>query len=130
MGTSPDRKVLVVDDDQVLASLLVMVLDVDGFKAEAVFSGTQALAWISRELPAAIFLDIMMPDMDGFAILQRLRADARTAQLPIIMLTARVDEESRAHSLAAGADAYLTKPATPQQLTDELRAQLAKRALL
>jgi two-component system, OmpR family, phosphate regulon response regulator PhoB len=128
METSSNRKVLVVDDDQVLAKLLVMVLDLDGFKAEAVFSGGQSLAWIGRELPAAIFLDIMMPDMDGFTVLRHLRADARTAQLPIIMLSARVDEESRDQSLAAGADAYLTKPATPQQLTDELRAQIAKRA--
>ncbi len=128
METSPDSKVLIVDDDHALADLIVMLLEMEGFQAEAAYAGQQALAAIERQPPAAVILDVMMPDVDGFAVLRHLRADDRTADIPVLMLSARVDSETREQCLAAGADAYLTKPADPLGLTTELRAQIARRA--
>jgi DNA-binding response OmpR family regulator len=125
---SADPKVLVVDDDHALADLLVIMLGLEGFRAEAVYSGGQALAAVAAEAPDAIVLDIMMPDMDGFAVLRSLRQDAQTAGLPVVMLSARVDEETREQSLAAGASSYLTKPADPPDLTAELKGLIARRA--
>jgi DNA-binding response OmpR family regulator len=128
MGTSPEHKVLIVDDDHALGNLMVMMLSLEGFRAEAAFSGAQAFASIAREMPDAVLLDIMMPDMDGFTILRRLRAEELTANLPIVMLSARVDGEAREECLKAGADRYLTKPADPEELTAVLKTQIARRA--
>jgi DNA-binding response OmpR family regulator len=128
MATSLEPKILIVDDDQALAQLMVMLLSMEGFRAQAAFSGAQALAAIAAEVPAAMLLDVMMPDMDGFTLLRRLRAEPPTADLPVVMLSARVDSESREESLAAGADGYLTKPADPQQLVGMLRDQLGRRS--
>lgn len=128
MGTLTDPKILIVDDDHVLADLLVIMLDLEGFRANAVYSGAEALASVAREPPAALILDIMMPDMDGLAVLGHLRSDDRTVNLPVVILSARVDEETREWSLAAGADGYLTKPVEPHQLTAELRTHISRRA--
>jgi DNA-binding response OmpR family regulator len=127
MEMSADSKVLIVDDDHALADLIVMLLQLDGFQAEAAYAGQQALDAVERDKPAAIVLDVMMPDVDGFAVLRHVRSDDRLADVAVLMLSARVDEETREQCLAAGADAYITKPAEPQHLTSELRTQLAKR---
>jgi two-component system alkaline phosphatase synthesis response regulator PhoP len=126
MATSVDPKVLIVDDDHALADLLVIVLSMDGFRAEAAYSGKQALESVAKEKPAAMVLDVMMPDIDGFAVLASLRGDPATASVPVVMLSARVDEETRERCLEAGANSYLTKPAEPQELTAELRSQIAR----
>lgn len=125
---SSDLKVLIVDDDHALADLLVIMLSLDGFRSEAAYSGRQALDAIEREVPAAVILDIMMPDMDGFAVLREIRGNARADSVAVLMLSARVDQETRDQSLAAGADSYLTKPAEPQHLTAEIRQHIARRA--
>ena len=125
---SVEPKVLVVDDDHALADLLVIMLGLDGFRAEAAYSGGQALASVAQEVPAAVVLDIMMPDMDGFTVLANLRGQAQTADVPIVMLSARVDIETKERSLAAGANSYLTKPAEAQELTSELKALIARQA--
>jgi DNA-binding response OmpR family regulator len=125
---SAEPKVLVVDDDHALADLLVIMLGLDGFRAEAAYSGSQALASVAQEVPAAVVLDIMMPDMDGFTVLANLRGQAQTADVPIVMLSARVDIETEERSLAAGANSYLTKPAEAQELTSELKALIARQA--
>ncbi|MBI3362360.1 MAG: response regulator [Chloroflexi bacterium] len=128
METLPKGKVLVVDDDQDLTKLLVMMLGGVGFQAEGVYTGQAALEWLKRERPIAIILDIMMPDISGFTILQQLRSDDSTAELPIVMLSSQPESTGRPASLAAGADAYFAKPATARQLADELKSLLAKRA--
>jgi DNA-binding response OmpR family regulator len=126
MSVSP--KVLVVDDDHALADLLVIMLSLEGFRAEAAYSGTDALASVAAELPAAVVLDIMMPDMDGFTVLRQFRANGSSAQLPVIMHSARVDDEAKDDALAAGANGFITKPADPHQITAELRSLIARQA--
>jgi two-component system OmpR family response regulator len=119
---------LIVDDDHALADLLVIMLGLEGFRAEAAYSGREALASAAKETPDAVILDVMMPDMDGFAVLRALRADGKTETVPVMMLSARVDEETREQCLAAGANNYLTKPADSHFLTSELRSHIARRA--
>ena len=128
METSPNHKVLIVDDDHALADLMTMLLQLEGFQAEAAYSGQQALEMIKSEMPAAVVLDVMMPVVDGLAVLRQVREDSQTANIPVLMLSARTDFETQEQFLAAGADAYLTKPADAPTLLSELRTHIARRA--
>ncbi len=125
---SVDSKVLVVDDDTALADLLVLMLSLEGFQAAAAYSGQMALDAIAADVPDAVVLDIMMPDMDGFSVLRKLRAEARTATMPVIMHSARVDDEAKDDAAAAGATGFIVKPADPHEITSELRTQIARAA--
>lgn len=126
---SPERKqlVLIVDDDQQLSDLMKVLLVRQGFAVHAVYGGNDALAWLRDNTPDAIILDIMMPDIDGFAVLRAVRADERTGLKPVIMLSARVDQKARDESMQAGADAYFSKPTPMTRLVEELREQMDRR---
>ncbi|MBP8309725.1 MAG: response regulator transcription factor [Burkholderiaceae bacterium] len=116
-------KVLLIDDDRELASLLGEYLQQDGFETQAVHDGetgvTQALAG-GHDI---IVLDVMMPRLDGIAVLRRIRAQSR---VPVLMLTARGDDIDRIVGLELGADDYVPKPCTPRELAARLRAILRR----
>ena len=86
--------------------------------------GYEALKEVERTIPAVVILDIMMPGIDGFVVCEKLRQDDRTADLPIIMLSARADPESINRGLSLGASKYLTKPVTPDLLIQEVNEVL------
>ena len=126
MSTLP--RVLVVEDEAAIQELLRFSLVHAGFDAVIVDSAEQALAEINTELPAVALLDLMLPGMSGVALARRLRADERTRDLPIIMVTARADEHDRVQGLETGADDYITKPFSPRELIARIRAVLRRRA--
>lgn len=120
------QTILVVDDDREIARLVRAYLEQAGFRAVCAYDGTTALRLIGSERPALLVLDLMLPDCDGLELARSLRADPATAGLPIIMLTARVDDTDRIVGLELGADDYVTKPFNPREVVARVRAVLRR----
>jgi DNA-binding response OmpR family regulator len=115
------RKILVVDDERSLRLLVVGTLqayDYQVFKAE---NGYEALEIARRERPDLVLLDVVMPEMDGFEVCRRLKADPVTKDAVVVMLTVLAQEADRKKGLEAGADAYLTKPFSPTALLNKVK---------
>jgi two-component system, cell cycle response regulator len=106
-------RVLIVDDERTLARVLGIRFRTAGFTVDTAFNGESGIASAVANMPAAIVLDVRMPDLDGFEVLERLRADPRTCSIPVVFLSANVQDSARSAALAAGAFAYLTKPYEP-----------------
>ena len=126
MSTLP--RILVIEDEAAIQELLRYTLQQAGFEAVIVGSAEEAAEEIERQLPATALIDLMLPGMSGVALAKRLRAEARTRDLPIIMVTARAAEADRVHGLEVGADDYVTKPFSPKELVARIRAVLRRRA--
>jgi DNA-binding response OmpR family regulator len=118
--------VAVVDDEADLRELLSASLTREGFRVREHARGGAFLASLEREVPDAVVLDVMLPDIDGMEVCRRLRAGPRGAALPVIMLTARVEEGDRVLGLELGADDYVTKPFSPKELAARVRAVLRR----
>jgi two-component system response regulator BaeR len=123
MTAASPRRVLVVEDDPKIAQLLVDYLGRDGFDALAIADGQAALSHIERSIPALIVLDLMLPSLDGVAVCRAVR---RFSDVPIIMVTARVDEVDRLLGLDVGADDYVCKPFSPREVVARVRALLRR----
>jgi two-component system phosphate regulon response regulator PhoB len=119
--------VLVVEDESAIAELIAINLRHAGFQVTLAANAEQALAAVDAVLPDLILLDWMLPGQSGVTLARRWRADPRTKELPIIMLTARADETDKVVGLDAGADDYLTKPFSTQELLARIRAVLRRR---
>lgn len=121
-------KVLIVEDEAAIQELLRYSLEQAAFEVAVVATAEEAQAAIRAELPALVLLDLMLPGMTGVALAKRLRGEARTRELPIIMVTARAEETDRVQGLDIGADDYVTKPFSPKELIARIRAVLRRRA--
>jgi pilus assembly protein CpaE len=122
------EKILIVDDDLDTLKLVGLILQRHGYQIVAANGGTQALAKAVTERPDIILLDVMMPDMDGYEVTRRLRADTAVAHIPIIMFTAKTLLDDKVAGFEAGADDYLTKPTHPAELVAHVKALLARSA--
>jgi len=120
--------VLVVEDEPQIQELLAVNLEHIGHKVVRAASAEEAEAAIRESLPDVLVLDWMLPGESGLAFARRLRADERTRELPILMLTARAMEQDKITGLEAGADDYLTKPFSPKELAARIKAVLRRRA--
>ena len=121
-----DATVLLVEDEPAILELLAINVMQCGYRAIRAHDAVAALAHISRALPDLILLDWMLPDVSGVELARRLRADPRTREIPIIMLTARADERDKVLGLESGADDYITKPFSPRELKARIRAVLRR----
>jgi len=119
-------RVLVVDDDSDINMALQSALKVGGYEADGVETGAAALDVCARACPDLVLLDLMLPDLDGLEVCRRLRASPTTARVPIVFLTARTDEATRVRGLALGADDYVVKPFSIQELLLRIRAVLRR----
>jgi DNA-binding response OmpR family regulator len=124
---SPVTRVLVVEDDPDIAQLVAHYLEKSGFSVEQLANGRDALASIAAHPPDVLVLDLMLPQVDGLEICRVVRGNDATAGIPIIMLTARAEESDRIVGLEIGADDYLAKPFSPNELVARVRA-LVRRA--
>jgi two-component system alkaline phosphatase synthesis response regulator PhoP len=120
------RTILVVDDEPGIVAIAHDYLDRAGFRVITAGDGTAALRLARSERPSLLVLDLMLPGMDGLDIARSLREDPVTRTLPIIMLTARVEEADRLIGLELGADDYITKPFSPRELVARVRAVLRR----
>jgi CheY-like chemotaxis protein len=109
-------RVLVVDDSSVVRELIAVNLELEGLEVVRCIDGLEALERVAEERPDAITLDVMMPRLDGFSLVERLRGDRSTADIPIVIVTGRASAADLARGKALGVDAYLTKPFEPSQL--------------
>jgi DNA-binding response OmpR family regulator len=119
-------RVLVVEDDPDIAELVVRYLDKAGYSTTRVSSGRDALDSVRTKPPDLMVLDLMLPHVDGLEVCRLLRANDKTAVIPIIMLTARAEESERIVGLEIGADDYLAKPFSPNELVARVKALLRR----
>lgn len=120
------QQVLVVDDDKQIVRLVKTYLEGAGFRVLTAYEGGDALRVARRERPDLIVLDIQLPERDGWEITRLVRADERLATVPILMLTARVEDTDKIVGLELGADDYLTKPFNPREVVARVRAILRR----
>jgi two-component system KDP operon response regulator KdpE len=123
MPSDVPRRILVVDDEPHLVRAVSMYLELQGYVVFGASSGEEALQAIRDKLPDLVILDVLMPGMDGFETLQEIR---RVSNVPVIMLTARGEEEQKVRGLALGADDYVTKPFGQKELAARVQAVLRR----
>ena len=126
MSSRPPTRILVAEDDPDIGSLLDYYLRKAGFVATVVTSGREVMPQIKRDTPDLVVLDLMLPGLDGLQVCRAIRADANTAAIPIIMLTAKAEESDRIVGLELGADDYITKPFSPNEVVARVRALLRR----
>ena len=119
--------IMIVEDEPAIQELLAYNVNQCGFRAIQALDVASAVIEVNRALPDLLLLDWMLPDMSGVEFARRLRADQRTRNLPIIMLTARTEERDKVMGLESGADDYITKPFSPRELMARIRAVLRRR---
>jgi CheY-like chemotaxis protein len=117
--------VLIVDDEGMYSRVIAEVLQRRGFRTRTAAHGLGALFSAKRDLPDLILLDVMMPEMDGLTAVRRIRADPDLARIPIVVCSALCGSSDRRAALGAGADAYLVKPFTVEELTEAIAPLLA-----
>jgi two-component system phosphate regulon response regulator PhoB len=127
-GSSPasNERILVVDDEPDIVALVTYHLAKAGYRVSTASNGTEALAAARAERPAPIVLDLMLPGLSGYDVLEQLRASEATRAIAVLMLTARREEPDRIRGLSLGADDYLTKPFSPQELVLRVGAILRR----
>src|SRR5262247_3296563 len=118
------KKILVIEDEAETLDNLVLMLEMEGFKAVSAPNGRQGVAVAKRELPDVILCDVSMPELDGYGVLEALRANEATVSIPFIFLTAKGDKKDLRVGMNLGADDYLTKPASAEDVLSAIRARL------
>ncbi len=121
--TSRKYRILVVDDERRMVGFIRLNLEQDGFTVVEAYNGTEALERLRDSLPDLVLLDVMMPDIDGFEVLRTIR---EVSQVPVIMLTAKGEEDDKVKGLELGADDYVTKPFSPRELVSRVKAVLRR----
>ena len=119
-------KILVVDDEEHIRTLLAYNLESQGYTCVFAETGVEAIHMAELEMPNLILLDWMMPEMNGTAVCKRLKKNPQTATIPVIMITARSEENDKIKGLDSGADDYITKPFSPNELLARVRAVLRR----
>lgn len=121
-----NKTILVVDDEERMARFIRLNLEHDGFQVVEAHKGMEAINELRTKMPDVVLLDVMMPDIDGFEVLELIR---ETSTVPVIMLTAKGEEDDRVKGLELGADDYVTKPFSPRELVSRVRAVLRRTEL-
>ena len=125
-GSKNKERVLIVEDDRTITSVVKYFLELEGFEVVLAENGLIGFEAAKRELPQIIVTDCNMPVMDGVAMVKALRADARTQDISILMLTSGNSVEDETQALAAGADDYILKPVEPRRLVARIKTLLAR----
>jgi two-component system phosphate regulon response regulator PhoB len=123
--TPSEITILVVDDEEDVVEIISHFLQQEGFNVLTAYDGEEALAQATQDVDLLV-LDVMLPGLDGFEVARRLRGRVETEKIPILFLTAKVEEEDQIEGLMAGGDAYLTKPVSPQVVLANARAVLRR----
>jgi DNA-binding NarL/FixJ family response regulator len=118
------KKILVIEDEVETLENLVLMLEMEGFKPLSASNGRTGVELAKRELPDVILCDVSMPEMDGYGVLESLRAHQTTVSIPFIFLTAKSDKKDLRTGMNLGADDYLTKPASAEEVLNAIHARL------
>lgn len=128
LDSVPPSRILVVDDDPTIAEVVTRYLHHAGYAVERAADGAAALAQAAAVRPDLVVLDLMLPEIDGLEVCRRLRADPAARGVPIVMLTAKGEEQDRINGLELGADDYVTKPFSPRELVLRIQSVLRRSA--
>ena len=120
-------RILIVDDDAVIVRLLQINFRVEGFEVDSAAGWEEASRHVAEQVPDLIILDVMMPGIDGFEILRRLKEMPAIKDVPCIFLSARAQDEDRTRGYALGVEEYVTKPFDPSHLVEIVRGALARK---
>jgi DNA-binding response OmpR family regulator len=126
MSRTAGKKILVVEDEADILHLVTLYLEKEGFRLYTAGTGVQALKLVKEERPDLIILDLMLPELDGLEVCKKIRMNADTAMIPILMLTAKAEESDTVIGLELGADDYVTKPFSPKALVARVKALLRR----
>lgn len=118
------KKILIIEDETDTRENLHLMLEMEGFKPLSASNGKKGVAAAKQELPDVILCDVSMPELDGYGVLQALRADARTVSIPFIFLTAKGDKQDLRAGMNLGADDYLIKPASAEEVLAAIKSRL------
>ncbi len=118
--------ILIIEDDEVIRSIIIEFLELKNFNVIGAEDGSIGVCLAQELQPDLILCDINMPNLDGYGVLEKVRKNIRTANIPFVFLTAAVDSNSRARSLQLGANDYITKPVNISRLLEVIAKQLAK----
>jgi DNA-binding response OmpR family regulator len=118
------KKVLIVDDDPEIRTFYALLLQREGWEVDEAENGRDALFKARQELPALVLLDVMMPEMDGYEVCRRLRADPHTSHMTILLISAKATVTDRRNGIMAGANDFLCKTIGPRRLVAQIRAFL------
>ncbi len=121
------KKILVVDDEPDVNSLLTLILKTQGYEVISAADGQEALEKARAEDPDLILLDVMLPKMDGYKVARMLKFDEKYSHIPIVMLTAKIQEKYKQMGLETGASMYITKPFEPSDIIEKVKQFLAKK---
>src|SRR5262245_34007871 len=121
---------LIVEDEPEANKLLAMLLQLRGYRTESAYRGAEALDKIREHTPDVVFLDLMLPDMDGYQVCRSLKTPGGVIAVPVVIVTARLTAENRIESFAAGAHDYVPKPYTPAQIFEALEQSAAWKDLV
>jgi len=127
MGGEARPRILIVDDDPVILRLLQINFRLEGYEVDSASRGDEALRRAREAVPDVVVLDIMMPGVDGFDVLRQLKEDPASRDVPVILLSARAQDEDRRRGYALGVEEYVTKPFDPAHLVEIVRRVLAGR---
>ena len=120
----PKKKILIVDDERDIIKALTIRLQSKGYEVFGAFGGAQGIFMANKEIPDLIILDIRMPDVDGFSVVETLKQSDRTSRIPIIFLTGSPDKDADARAMGLGARFYIKKPYDPEELLDAVKRAL------
>ena len=118
------KQLLLIDDDPNLILLVKDYLEFRGYQVITAENGREALEVLDRQIPDMIICDVMMPEMDGYALVQHIRQDSRTNWIPVLFLSAKGQSQDRVKGLNTGADVYMVKPFEPEELVAQVEASL------
>jgi len=122
----PGARILAVDDSPTVLEMIRTILESGGYEVITAADGSEALNTARTEAPDLIVLDVMLPKLDGYKVCRLLKYDQKYQQIPIIMLTAKAEEQSMATGIRTGADQYLTKPIEPELLLETVATELSR----
>jgi len=120
------RTILIVDDEEDVLDLLQLVFETSGFAVRRAATGKSAVSIAYEEPPDVVLLDVMMPEMDGWQVIRTLKADERTRQVPVVMLSARAERRDKMIGLQEGAEGYIAKPFSPSEVVREVQSFLER----
>jgi CheY-like chemotaxis protein len=118
------RKILIIEDQATMRRNVALMLHLENYTALTAANGVEGLEIIRRDLPDLVLCDVMMPEMDGYAVLKALRGDEKLKHIPFIFLTAKGDRSDVSEGLGLGADAYLTKPVVREDLLNAVQSNM------
>jgi len=127
MGEEENKKILVVDDEPDVLALLTLMLKSQGYNVISAVDGQEALEKARKEAPDLILLDVMLPKMDGYKVARMLKFDENFSHIPIILLTAKIQEKDKQTGLEMGANDYMTKPFDTALLLAKIKETLVKK---